>query len=275
PLRTLDPKNLSSEDFVVLHGQVMVVKPVHDLSLPLLHLTYYQQTGYKCDFPKGTQGFFYWHSEPGAPELMAQVRFRITESEDQATFSSGRDLCLPTGVPWSIPLLTMAPQKSYELLQSILLSEGLVTQALLKRAANATTTPRRKGAGPGLHSNFVGRFGEPFGVSLQAEAVKVWITDDSTALSVGIQTPFRLYHSHRPPYEGERRCRRNANARSLPSDPPTGFALVQFERSTLPEHAGSRTVVLRIAKLIGLRKVDIGPPPPGAPEPKEGELVMQ
>ena len=48
-----------------------------------------------------------------------------------------------------------------------------------------------------------------------------------------------------------------------------GKGLVHFELSTLPEHAGTRTVVMRVVKLVG------NPGPYlGEDQPQEGALVL-
>jgi hypothetical protein len=49
-----------------------------------------------------------------------------------------------------------------------------------------------------------------------------------------------------------------------------GNGLVRFELSTLPEHAGTRTVVMRVVKLVG------NPGPYlGEDRPQEGALVLR
>ncbi|KZT24298.1 hypothetical protein NEOLEDRAFT_1135066 [Neolentinus lepideus HHB14362 ss-1] len=78
-LRTLDFQNLSPEDFVVLSGR-MTPLTIKSYS----RLVY--SSAYTNHFPDGTQEFFYWHTEPGAPAFAGQVRFRVTNSKDPASF---------------------------------------------------------------------------------------------------------------------------------------------------------------------------------------------
>ena len=56
------------------------------------------------------------------------------------------------------------------------------------------------------------------------------------------------------------------------SNGSVGSALARFERSTLPEHEGTRTVVLRILKIITSVKCTIPLYDGNIAQPKEGEL---
>lgn len=78
-------------------------------------------------FPQGTSGFFYLHKLTGAPEVTAEIRFRVTRDPDPKSFHSGSDLIL-RGVPWGLPLL--AQKTSY--FDALLLHKGFVSQEFSK-----------------------------------------------------------------------------------------------------------------------------------------------
>ncbi|TFK48075.1 hypothetical protein OE88DRAFT_601140 [Heliocybe sulcata] len=203
-------------------------------------------------FPDGTKGFLYWHLPPAAPVFTGEIRFRITASSDPTTFSRGEDLRLPNQKIWKIPLSQIIHRKTrrkYEVFQRALLEEGLVTQktvdigpAIVKGLKNA------KG-------HTIWRFGQSFEVIPQKAVTKFMVPTSSSIERMKLR---HLFHPER-----------------MKVAPFTGRILVQFERSTLPEHAGTRSVVLRIVQILQYAKSknqDIGV---AVPEPKEGDLVMK
>ncbi|TFK48086.1 hypothetical protein OE88DRAFT_1738195 [Heliocybe sulcata] len=257
-LRSLDTKKLLPEDFIVLRGKQAVLHPSPYFGIYReLRLSYCMGSTpprRQQRYPEGTQGFFYWYIDPNAPLLAGQLRFRVTDREHPASFSAGKDLCLPTGEPWTLPLIAIASGENYTLLRYILLLERLVTKDVMgKAAAAAGIVSPRTSIGPMVHSHFVWRFRQPFRIKLEARRVRIWVTGPSGIVPVTFHNLFRSYWAEMPPYEGT--------------------ALVQFERSPFLEHAGTRTVVLRIVKLAGIRKThgDWSP----VQEPEEGELVRK
>ncbi|KAF7982213.1 hypothetical protein HWV62_29402 [Athelia sp. TMB] len=60
----------------------------------------------------------------------SEIRFRITHGADPHGFSGGRDLTLPNGLPWSLPLLTLSPPLSPAILD-MLFHNGLLDKANL------------------------------------------------------------------------------------------------------------------------------------------------
>ncbi|KZT24300.1 hypothetical protein NEOLEDRAFT_1179298 [Neolentinus lepideus HHB14362 ss-1] len=240
-LRTLDSQELSSEDFVVLSGRASVtLKPRSQLLYSSAHY-----------FPDDTQGFFYWHTEPGAPALAGQVRFRVTNSKDPASFQGGQDLRLLGGDPWRVSLFSVASCTRYKVLRSVLLSDGLVTSDLLDSALRVISSATHGSRHPVSESNTIWRFGQAIRVSLEPTCFSFWVVDDSGGALVRLRYLFRPNHSKTPSYKGT--------------------ALVQFERSTLEGHSNTRTVLLRIVKILEITKLDVDS---SAPEPKEGGLVM-
>ncbi|TFK45340.1 hypothetical protein OE88DRAFT_1222537 [Heliocybe sulcata] len=145
PVRTLDRTRLDVKDFVDFSGRIWrhVRFPLAPAERRLL-MHYVYSDGWKIPFPPNSHGFLYWHLEPDAPPVSAQVRFRTTISSDPDTFPSGRDLQLPNGRTWNISLFRIARRSQYSGLRAHLLSEELVTERLLGIAANASAPSRRK-----------------------------------------------------------------------------------------------------------------------------------
>ncbi|TFK46165.1 hypothetical protein OE88DRAFT_1638660 [Heliocybe sulcata] len=215
-------------------------------------------------FPPDSHGFFYWHIEADAPPLSGQVRFRTTTSSDPATFPSGRDLQLPDGRMWNISIFDIAHGPHYSGLRAQLLSERLITAKVLGTALNISCLEGARTIHPATGSLLIWKFGQRFLVDLQSTGMYLWVIGSSTAGRLRLRHLFSVQGSE----SGSSGIVKRVN-----QAPFTGRALVQFERSTLPEHKGTRTVVLRIVEAIGLTKLD-GSDPYGMPEPKHGGLVM-
>ncbi|TFK46205.1 hypothetical protein OE88DRAFT_1739661 [Heliocybe sulcata] len=241
-LRTLDQTRLGVQDFVHLNGRIR-----KDLRFPLapeqprLQMRYVQPN---VPFPLDTQGFLYWHLDPDAPLLSGQVRFRTTPSADPAIFPNGRDLQLPDGGTWNISLFDIARRSRYSGFRAYLISEKLVTAKVLYTALSISA---------------------PFGERQSIQPPAAFSFGRSSA---GEMLSFLSLFSVRIQQSGS-----TGIAQKIYYRPFTGRALVQFERSALPEHKGTRTVVLRIVKLIDLTRSE-GSDASGMPEPKEGGLVM-
>ncbi|TFK52891.1 hypothetical protein OE88DRAFT_1733879 [Heliocybe sulcata] len=185
-------------------------------------------------FPAGSKGFFYWYSEKGAPDLAGQIRFCITGSSDPAQVHKGKDLQLPDEETWNISLFELAHRNKYRALQELVLSEGLASARSLQSALRATHFP----------------------VPLDGKNVYVWIPRKSRIERVRMAMPYSdaLRSSSSPVY--------------------TGKIILQFERSILPEHEGTRTVVLRIVEVLDFAKQDVTQGDPIVPEPKAGGLFL-
>ncbi|KAF9030170.1 hypothetical protein BJ165DRAFT_1411436 [Panaeolus papilionaceus] len=88
-------------------------------------------------FPDGTRGFLYYHTPANRPRISGQLRFRITPSDDPASFPCGYDLdtlrtthSLP--YPWNVSILKLVGGQHYTNLVSQLVSEGLVEETLVQ-----------------------------------------------------------------------------------------------------------------------------------------------
>ncbi|TFK46179.1 hypothetical protein OE88DRAFT_1041024 [Heliocybe sulcata] len=241
-LRTLNQSRLDAEDFVDLTGWITeTVRFAMAPEQPRLQLHYFQKN---IPFPMDAQGFLYWHLEKAAPPLSGQVRFRITTSSDPATFPSGRDLQLPDGRIWHMSLFEIARESKYSGLRAHLLSEKLVTAKVLDTALDISGSHGPEIRRPAAGSLLIWKFGQRFLIDLQSHYVYLWVIGNSTAERLYLQRLFSV-----------RVCESGSTgiSKRVNRTPFTGRALVQFECSTLPEHKGTRTVIV---------------------QPKEGGLAM-
>jgi hypothetical protein len=71
-------------------------------------------------------GFFYCNRDLDAAPLEVSVHFRIISHNDPSSFNQGRDLLLPSGVPWQITLPQVACRATYTKIRDQLLEKNLV-----------------------------------------------------------------------------------------------------------------------------------------------------
>ncbi|TFK52965.1 hypothetical protein OE88DRAFT_1656677 [Heliocybe sulcata] len=176
----------------------------------------------------------------------------------------GRDLQLPDGGTWNISLFDIARQSKYSGLRAHLISEKLVTAEVVYTALSISAPWGPSRIHPGTGSLLIWKFGQGFLVDFRSINVYLWVIGSSVGERLRLRRPFSATMNDSGS-TGIIRC--------VEYTPFTGRALVQFERSTLPQHKGTRTVVLRIVKLIHLTKSE-GFDASRMPEPKDGDLLM-
>ncbi|OBZ74997.1 hypothetical protein A0H81_05067 [Grifola frondosa] len=176
-------------------------------------------------------------------ELMEAVQM---PDGSPTSFASGTDLLLPSGLPWEAPIVVLgnASIVSYAKLRQMLLRDDLVAQPLLDKCTELGI--QEDDSVTLMHS-----LGQPFHMGFTRRSATFWLVGED-GLSVHPVIFKYLFKGM-----SERRC------------PYSGSALCCFERSTLPQHAGTRTAVLRIVKIVR-------PPVPHqtfmGKLPREGEL---
>lgn len=185
PITSLNPSELSHSCHLDLSEKTLIEGQFHDgatskvtsWASSLLSLSYDQ-----CQdqpFPSGTHGFLYAHQV--APDLCAEVRFRITPSNDPATFPQGKDLLLPEGLPWKLHIgHLMRPDKSA--LRNLLLTDGFLSDSALK--VWSTIFPR------GIRKTVVGPVDEEFLFDFTTCKKSVWVVQDNHVLHLKL-SPFR------------------------------------------------------------------------------------
>jgi hypothetical protein len=90
-------------------------------------------------YPPNTKGFLYYSMSPEKPRIAGELRFRVTSSDDPASFESGSDLLRPDGLPWSRPLYILS--KYYPPLYEKLREEQFIPDDLDRVLA---ALPKRK-----------------------------------------------------------------------------------------------------------------------------------
>jgi hypothetical protein len=126
--RRLDIGGLQSfEPYVMLQYQTCSASP---FSVPRLiyDIATKSDTSRFSSYPPGIKAFLYYFMPPEKPRIAAEIRFRITSSDDPASFESGSDLLISNGQPWSRPLYMLS--KCYIRLYDNLREDGLVPDDL-------------------------------------------------------------------------------------------------------------------------------------------------
>ncbi|KAJ7747612.1 hypothetical protein DFH07DRAFT_923751 [Mycena maculata] len=252
-LSTLSPAHLQHSDYIGLsHWQWPSVCFIP--RTPSFSLRFHKKDQTSQPFPKGTRGFLYYYAPPNhLPPMAGGVRFRITPSGNPATFQKGVDL-LHDGLPWQIPLHTIAcAVGDFEILRKQLLLERLVTQADLDQCLAATPNKKRLD-----HRTTLYGLNQPFPVAFHRA---------QSATVVGSAGLKRWSYSYT---FADNRMQHRPLAR-----PYAGAALAQFERSPLPQHAGTQTLVLRITKMLAPPTCTLPRYDGYIPPPAEGALVRR
>ncbi|TFK52135.1 hypothetical protein OE88DRAFT_1657199 [Heliocybe sulcata] len=195
-LLTLHRTLLHEDDFMTLSGAFY--RRLHFLlapEMPPLTLYYIHQgrDGAPLPFPSNAQGFLYWHA--AAPALASQVRFRVTNSSDPATFSDGQDLQLPDCRPWNISVFDIASNSRYSGLRAHVLSEELVTRNILDISLSISTRAGARVLRPRAKSLLIWKFGQSFLVDFRSSGVCAWVIGSSRGEVFQLQRLFSVWAS--------------------------------------------------------------------------------
>ncbi|KAJ7189112.1 hypothetical protein C8R46DRAFT_34914 [Mycena filopes] len=196
-------------------------------------------------FPADSVGFLYFHRYPDAAPLECSVRFRLCENHLASSFRAGRDLLLPSGLPWQL-ILPQLLRPGMRTLANHLLREGLITATQILRCREVFG-PRRIP----LRSSTLFRIGQEFPVDFRTDPSVLAVAESLWGARL---TPFRF----------------KLNSTGKYIWPYTGSALARFEPLVAD---GRRLVHLRITKIVD----PVMCPDPQhlgrIVEPKEGELL--
>ncbi|KAJ7079358.1 hypothetical protein C8R43DRAFT_910147 [Mycena crocata] len=252
-LSTLNPAELKSTDYTILSHAVhpSVAFLPRTQSFPI---RFFKKDSTYQPFPPGTRGFLYFRSAPQHLHPMAGgVRFRITPAAHPSTFSAGYDL-LHQGLPWQVALRNIATATGPKVvLRDQLLHEGLITQEQLHKCLAATSQKKRIDPKLTLY-----HLNQPFPVTFDQSSY-VWIVGRSESKCWAYAY---MFADNRKDFRPLVR-------------PYSGSALAQFELSTLPEHAGTETLAMRIVKMLQAPTCVLPDYDGYIPPPVEGELVRR
>ena len=199
----------------------------------------------RLPYPPNTKAFLYYFTPPEKPRIAGELRLRVASSDDPASFESGSDLLLPNGQLWSRPLFVLP--KYYFPLYAKLRDELLVPDDLdtaLSTMPSEYPIYHRKQLLYTLNDTFILSFGG-FGQILLV------ITEQGTQRIVFHRRFVDSRQMYRcAPYTGAYTNHLLSRSYINCSHEFVGSALARFERSTLPDHKGTRTIVLRFLKII-------------------------
>ncbi|KAI9000457.1 hypothetical protein BD414DRAFT_471645 [Trametes punicea] len=242
PLRTLDHRKLSSGDYVDLSDcRAVAVDPAatsypddpsatsHSMGTTAMDSDFeaeptlmrpYINYGFRqkfnanyqvrvlqyLPFPTNTQGFFYFRRD--ALPIAGSVRFRVTWSDDLASFGRGVDLLTEHGVQWQIPLLAIAHSPRYELLRTTLERDGLVSRRVWGHCATLLEIMQTGRMNPGPMSQLIFETGESFYVDAARASQQIIVVGDETAVTLRtwdiLRPVYRSASSKRGPWPYDR-----------------------------------------------------------------------
>ena len=220
-------------------------------------------------YPPDTKAFLYYSMSPERPRIAGELRLRVTPNHDPASFESGSDLLLNDGHwPWSRTLYTIS--KYHPPLYEKLREEQFVPDDLDRVLA---TFPKKKIRHSRVQILYT--LNDTFIIDFSIIAPHFFAITEQGMERLLFNNLFfdgrDMYMS--TPYRGaDISSRYSYTIDFYFSLKFVGIALARFERSTLPEHNGTRTVVLRFLKIITPVECVIPHYDDHVCCPKEGEL---
>ncbi|ETW85356.1 hypothetical protein HETIRDRAFT_414387 [Heterobasidion irregulare TC 32-1] len=197
-LQTLDPHRLRPSDFQDLSDlnkvRLTVPNPPagRTRSSDIAYDTRKHAEGH---YPTGTHGFFYYLS-PVDKLAQGEIRFRITKDDNPANFTSGKDLLLRTGLPWTISMASLL-KDTHIVFRHLLLEEKLVPDnyftnlaASVIRESSSRRAPLRRTTSPILTS-----FGQQFRFDFSKHTGCVYIKGEHELLYVKFKNPLLYVNS--------------------------------------------------------------------------------
>ncbi|KAF9475369.1 hypothetical protein BDN70DRAFT_883792 [Pholiota conissans] len=254
---TLRPENIasSSEQIWDFSGKAQTSVWTSDGRKSSIYYAIKMELGSKLRprirFPPNTKGYFYYHASPDHSELAGSIRFRLCEGPKD--FDRGHDLLTPSGQPWGYNLLDLAIHPGRKELLALIHAEGLADEETISDLAKLGL-PQEHHKKPFLFS-----LADPFVFDLSASRACVRILTRKKLIRVDFRMNMFGQLMRPPVGESHWIC------------PLIGSVKLQFELSTLPEHASfGPTLVLRVLEVVRPITMDpnytgrvVAPPTPG------------
>jgi hypothetical protein len=306
PVVTLDPNKFAEKKQQCLHiGGLQAFHPyvtLRNRSGPLVSLSaprlIYDMTTASgkrklLNYPPDTKAFLYYSTPPNQPRIAGELRLRVTSSDDPASFHSGSDLLISNDRPWSRPLHVVS--KCYTPLYENMRDDQLIPDdlhAILSTFPPLSPRYRRRQLLYTINDTFIIDFSVVYrkfcvitenGLEI-LQLVKLFAADGPTRSVITEQGAEMLKNPEEftakrstlsSPYTGTYTNDHLSRFYTPSLMNPLGSALVRFERSTLPEHEGTRTIVLRFLKIITPVECVIPLYNGYIVQPKEGELFQR
>ena len=221
-------------------------------------------------YPPNTKAFLYYFKSPDKPRIAGELRFRVASSDDHVAFQSGFDLLKPNGQLWSRPLHVVS--KSYTPLYENMRGDRLIPDDL---DANLSTLPPLSPRYRRCQTLYT--LNDRFTIDFSTDQHFCVVTEQGVEtlhlLRQFVERQFvENQEKRRLPYKG---AYSNVHLSIDSSNESVGSFLAQFERSTLPDHKDSRTVVLRFLKVIQPVEYEIPDYEGRIAQPEEGELYQR
>ncbi|KAK0442385.1 hypothetical protein EV421DRAFT_1808786 [Armillaria borealis] len=198
-ISTLNARKLSRDDFCDFSNMVSVSAP-EEPSSPQ-RFVYSRVANQNIPFPNSCKGFLYYWTHTDLPAVLGGIRFRIIPDRESPLFSAGKDLCLPNGIPWSVPLYKVVGWNGRML--QLLSKDGLVDQSLINSEYIRSFLKLRLKT----DSTLLQSFEEPFPLSLPQDSVQLHL------LSKGhLSQKARLSFKPMPEIQNFIKCRQQINA---------------------------------------------------------------
>ncbi|KAG6908845.1 hypothetical protein DXG01_003011 [Tephrocybe rancida] len=175
-------------------------------------------------FPPNTRGFLYYHNPQNLPETCAEVRFRLTPTNDPADFVNGTDLIGHNATPWSITPLNLS-FSTYASIRSHLIRAGLMKKSFANSMIKLTKKDGISRSSP--HEKYY--LEQPFMYDLAERALTFRTLTANEARTMMLKDLFTDRRELETPYKGR--------------------ILLRFERSLFPHH-GTNKVVLRVLDIL-------------------------
>ncbi|KAF9049182.1 hypothetical protein BJ165DRAFT_1526545 [Panaeolus papilionaceus] len=231
---TLDPAKLVALQQAALDLSELWQPTIHTANGKDNYIRYGSVNGVSISgsnrFPRGTRGFLYYHQQPDRPRISGQLRFRITPSDDPASFSYGYDLNQPTSrlQPWTLPLVCLIARKSKRHILSQLENDGLIDHSLVQSLNNNLHSLRKHDQ----RSHYLFTLFDPWEINFSNTRITL------RAVTELGQGEIKLSLPHLRPQRSGR-----MNFKS-------GVFKVCFEKSTLPQHRGKQVVLARCLDML-------------------------
>ena len=195
-------------------------------------------------YPRGTRAFLYYFTPQDKPRIAGELRLRVPSNDNPASFESVSDLLKANGQIWSRSLTTVS--KFYIPLYEKLKEELLVPDHL---DAVLSTFPNKFSKRLFNRSELLYTLNDTFIVNFSAsKQTFIAITEQGMeTLEIGglfseeAEQELLFFTGESPSL---------ASSTFMALNEFVGSALARFERSTLPDHEGTRTIVLRFLKII-------------------------
>ncbi|KAJ6611110.1 hypothetical protein B0H10DRAFT_375876 [Mycena sp. CBHHK59/15] len=163
-LSSLRPEKLKSSDFVDLSGgrKLQVYFGATDKPLRLS----YEFATAAVPFPPNARGFLYYHvPAPPAPPMAGGIRLRIDSDS-----ARGRDLLLPSGVPWQIGLPQLVRYAHCAGALATALKEALVAPAAVQQCTRVFGAQRVR-----AHGRMLFHVGQVFPLALDEKQLRLTV----------------------------------------------------------------------------------------------------